>query len=265
MHRTLALGVLLILGCAQSNKTPAPAEGQWHLKGTRLIGCCCNAPCPCRINKAPTQCHGCEYTTAVHIDEGFIGKTRMDGMTWAMCGLGFAEDKNTNWVAVYVTDKATDEQLKALQDWLNEGMKNLNEKKRTPYIAGKFAGVFKKPMTWTASANREEFSYQIRGVLDFKVKAIRNPGHPEPVTSAGIFDDFGNSFVHCDTLAHVYKDASLKYDGWDLTGKQSNYAHFVIGSDIKPDYVIGWGCWSAHKELGSDSNYQEKSIGHPKK
>jgi hypothetical protein len=61
-------------------------------------------------------------------------------------------------------------------------------------------------------------------------------------------------------------DAQLKgYDGWDLKGRQSNYAHYAIGSDLKTDYKLGWGCWSAHKDLNSSDEYEERMIGHPKK
>src|SRR5438046_772131 len=123
MKIALPFVLLAALGCASNTAAPpsATADAGWHLEGTRLIGCCCASPCSCRINKPPTQAHGCEYTTAVHIEKGRIGKTSMDGATWAVCGLGFAEDKTTNWVVVYVDQKLSDEQFKALQDWMSAG------------------------------------------------------------------------------------------------------------------------------------------------
>jgi hypothetical protein len=214
------------------------------------------------------QAHGCEYTTAVHIDRGHIGDTRMDGFTWMQVGLGFAEEKPRNWVVVYVSDKASEAQFKAFSEWMVGGIKELDAKGKVPFLAGAVAGFKKVPMTWQASSNREEYLASIPNVLDLKVRAIHNPGHPEPVTSVGILDDFGNSFVHCDTLAHSYKDSDpdlKKYDGWDLKGRQSNYADFMIGSELKTNYTLGWGCWSAHKELGSKDQYQERLVGHPKK
>jgi len=201
----------------------------------------------------------------VHIDRGSIGDVRMDGVNWLQVGLGFGESTATNWVVVYIDDKATDAQAKALQGWMEAGMKELNPKK-LPYLAGAFAGFKTVPMTWQSTSDRESYLVKVPGVLDLQVKAIRNPGHPEPVTSTGVLDDFGNSFVHSDTIKHEYKDPSLpKYDGWDLRGRQSNYAHFVIGSGVTKPYTVGWGCWSAHKDFQTDGNYQERLLNHPKK
>jgi hypothetical protein len=270
---------LLAAGCATPSSTaPAPAKSaaptaaaasgpDWRLDGTRLIACCCASPCSCRINKPPMQAHGCEYTTAVHVDKGHIGKTDLAGFMWMQIGLGFGEDKTKNWVMVYVSDKATDEQYNAFKEWMQAGVGAIGEKKLA-YLAGKFVGFKKVPMSWEASKDGESFATGINGVLDLKVKAIHNPGHPEPVKSSGVLDDFGNSFTHCDTLVHEYKDSDpmLKgYDGWDLKGRQSNYANFSIGSDVKTDYKLGWGCWSAHKDLNSTDTYEERMIGHPKK
>jgi hypothetical protein len=213
------------------------------------------------------QAHGCEYTTAVRVEKGYLGKTRMDGFMWMQVGLGFAEEKPRNWVVVYVSDKATEEQAKAFTEWMGSGIKELDAKGKVPFLAGAIVGFKKVPMTWEAPAP-EQYHASIPGILDLRIRAIHNPGHPEPVTSAGIMDDFGNAFVHCDTLAHTYKDPApelKKYDGWDLKGRQSNYADFSIGSDRKTTYTIGWGCWSAHKDLGSSEAYQERMLGHPKK
>jgi hypothetical protein len=213
------------------------------------------------------QAHGCEYTTAVHVDRGHIGKTDMTGFNWMQVGLGFGEDKGRNWVVVYVSDNSTDEQYNAFKSWMQAGVGALGEKKFS-YLGGNFVGFKRVPMRWAASRDGESYETGISGILDLKVKAMHNPGHPEPVTSAGILDDFGNSFVHCETLVHEYKDPSPEfksYDGWDLKGRQSNYAHFEIGSDLKTDYKLGWGCWSAHKDLGSSDQYEERMIGHPKK
>lgn len=267
MAAALAAG----LGCA-SGKTAAPeskpaAAGgpEWKLEGTRLIACCCASPCSCRLNKPPMQAHGCEYTTAVHVDKGFIGSTRMDGFMWMQVGLGFGEEKPKNWVVVYISDKATEEQFKAFTDWMGGGIKELDAKGKVPFLAGAIVGFKKVPMTWEASANREEYHTGIPKVLDLKIKAIHNPGHPEPVQSIGVLDDFGNSFTHADTVVHAYKDSEIKYDGWDLKGRQSNYADFTIGSALKTPYTLGWGCWTAHKDLGSSETYQERMVGHPKK
>src|SRR6186997_1225816 len=69
----------------------AAAKAAFDLKGWRLIGCCCASPCPCRLNKKPLHCHGCDHTDAVHIYKGYVGDVDMSGMTWVIVGRGFGE------------------------------------------------------------------------------------------------------------------------------------------------------------------------------
>jgi hypothetical protein len=257
------LMVLGVAGCA-GNGAPAMMEGAWRLEGTRLIGCCCTSPCACRINKPPTYMHGCDSSTAVHIDRGHINGVRMDGLNWVVAGLSFAEDTKNNWLVVYLDDRMSAEQEKALRGWMEEGLKAMDPEK-LKHLAGAFAGFRRAPIRWTSEKTGDAFRCEIPGIYDFSMKAIRNPGHPEPVTSTGILDDFGNSFVHGETLAHLYKDPTLPRDGWDLKGRQANYASFTLASDLPTTYTIGWGCWSAHKAYGTRDDYQERIPCHPKK
>src|SRR5262245_59721108 len=102
--RLLLLLPLLALGCAgptTSTKSPggsaetspmaaSPAcDFRWDLAGTRIIGCCCTASCPCRINEKPSYSHGCHYTEAVHIDRGSIDGVDVAGLDWVFVGRGF--------------------------------------------------------------------------------------------------------------------------------------------------------------------------------
>src|SRR5262245_64077763 len=104
-------------GCAAGGTKAAAAKAadDWQLVGWRIIGCCCPAPCPCRINKKPTNCHGCDHTDVVHVDRGTLGATKMDGVTYVLVGRGFGESVDGNWVYCYVDDKASDAQVAALQ------------------------------------------------------------------------------------------------------------------------------------------------------
>ena len=60
---------------------------EWTIKGREFVHCNCAWGCPCQFNSLPT--HGdCRAVAAIEIDEGFHGKTRLDGlrigmiMTW---------------------------------------------------------------------------------------------------------------------------------------------------------------------------------------
>jgi len=119
-------------------------------------------------------------------------------------------------------------------------------------------------MTYTVSSDKMQYEAQIPGILELKVRAHINPGHKNPTVSTGIMDAFGDKLVHADCLVHKYKDAQLKYD-WDLTGRQSNFAEFVVTPDRVAKGAIGWGCWTAHSEYNDKEPYLEQMIGQEKK
>ena len=264
MNRVLAAAaVLAVLGCtAPSGTSPAPAARQpdWNLEGTRIIGCCCLAPCPCRINKPPTHCHGCDGIVVVHVERGFVGKTRMDGVNYVLAGRTLGEKTDGNWGYAYVSDKATEEQFQALKAMLEGEVQGMGPKAK--YIIGKIVGMRRAPVTWEVSADRREMTGTIPGILEFKTRSIILPGHKDPATSAGIFDDFGDRFVHADALVNRYNDAQAGYH-FDLTGRQANQADFVLDSIRAEEGGLGWGCWSAHPDFGTKDKYQEKAIDHP--
>lgn len=258
---------LVLAGCAarsSSSSTHLSAASDptpWRLSGARIIACCCNTPCPCRMNYKPTHCHGCDSTTAVHIDKGDIGGVDMAGMDWVVVACSFAEDKKANWNYVYVSDKASDEQLNALKSMFAEGGKALGEK--YPYLAGRDVGMRKAPIKWTVSSDKREWSSQIPGILELKTRSIVLPGRSQPVMSTGIFDDFGDKFIHADCVVHTYNDPKAGYK-WELAGKQCNQADFSLTSERVAKGDLTWACWSAHADLGDakKTQYQEKAIGH---
>jgi hypothetical protein len=260
----LAAAGMLVTGVPPAGAAPATGKAlseaapRWELTGSRIIACCCGSPCPCRINQPPMSCHGCDFTTAVKIDRGYLGKTRMDGVAFTIVGRGFGQEKAANWVYVYVSDKARPEQVQALGAMLEAGGKSLGSK--AEYIAGKFLGMRQVPMTYTIFADRREYNVSIPGILELKTRSIILPGRTKPVTSEGIFDDYGDRFVHAECLAHTYNDPQIRRE-WDLTGRQSNQADFTLTSDRVAKGDIGWACWSAHAELGSRAKYQEQLVG----
>lgn len=263
---TLALGMLLT-GAGQMMSSGARAEKPseagapaWELKGSRIIACCCVAPCPCRINKPPTNCHGCDASTVVRIESGQIGGTRLDGLSFAIVGRSFSEDPKLNWSTVYVSDRANEEQLRALTGLLEAGVKALGGRAR--HLAGSALGIRQAPITYEITADGRGHNARIPGILDLKTRSIILPGRTNPAVSSGIFDDYGDQFVHADCLAHRYHDSRIRR-GWDLTARQANQADFTLNPERLAAGGIGWGCWSAHADFGSTERYQEQLIGHP--
>jgi hypothetical protein len=262
----LAIASLCCLALGGASTSAAAAENstatRWELTGSRIIGCCCGSPCPCRIDKPPYHSHGCDATTAVHIDKGKIGATRMDGVTFAIVGRGFAENPDLNWAYVYVSDTITDEQLKALQGFLEEDSKSFGAKAK--HLVGKFQGMRKVPLRYEVSSDKREYGVVSPGLLEFRTRSIILPGRKKPAVSSGIFDAFGDRFVHADAITHVLNDPQINQK-WDLTDRQCNQADFRLTSAMAAKGGLGWGCWSAHRDLGSKEKYQEQLGTHPDK
>ena len=106
------------------------------------------------------------------------------------------------------------------------------------------------------------------GIMGQKITVSYGDDVSDPKQGVSVANKFagdGIKFVIGHFNSGSTLPASLKYDGWDLKDRQSNYAHFVIGSDVKMPYAVGWGCWSGHKDFGTDGDYQERLLKHPKK
>jgi hypothetical protein len=269
---SIPLCLLLASSCATSGGAPkashsaaAPAEAaatagdlSFALKGTRIIGCCCYAPCPCRINQKPSYCHGCHYTEAVHIDEGQVDGVKVDGLDWVFVGRGFGEQKEDNWSYAYVCDRASEPQVAALGKlfaWMGAGVGM-----KAPFLLGKGLGMRTVPMQYSRSTDRREVGVSVPGLLEFKTRAIVNPGRSEPVTSSGILDSYGDRFVHAEALVHKLDDQTISRS-FDLAGRQANQADFALDSKRVARGGIGWGCWSAHADLGDKRPYADPKDG----
>lgn len=193
---------------------------------------------------------------AVNIEKGHVGGTDMSGATWVVTVRGAARDTSTNWNHLYVSESMSQEQIDAVLGMMKAEMEALGSKAK--YLFGKGEGVRKAKITYSVSSDRMKWSAAIPGILDLRVKALIPPGRTKPVRSVGILDDFGDTIIHGQAIAHTYKDEKIGYS-WDLTDRQSNWAPFHVGS-ARPGKV-GWGCWAPHADLGDDSKYPEQKGG----
>ena len=87
---------------------------EWRMKGEYIKNCNCAPGCPCDFWAPPTH-HKCEGMCAMRIREGHFDGTKLDGLIWAASyhWPGPLHEGNGTFQA-YVTDKATEEQRKAL-------------------------------------------------------------------------------------------------------------------------------------------------------
>lgn len=55
-------------------------KAKWAIKGDALGSCSCDWGCPCNFDAPPTKGF-CEGGYAFHINDGYLGDTRLDGLT----------------------------------------------------------------------------------------------------------------------------------------------------------------------------------------
>jgi hypothetical protein len=98
----------------QSQWEAAMTDAKWTIKGREFVNCNCSYGCPCQFNALPT--YGlCEAVGGFQIDQGFHGKTRLDGLRFV--GIfrwpgPIHEGKGE--AAIVIDERATPEQREAL-------------------------------------------------------------------------------------------------------------------------------------------------------
>ena len=92
----------------------APTTGGYRLQGTLLEACTCDVLCPCWIGEDPDG-GTCQSIMAYHLDSGIIDGVDVGGLTLAAVVFIPGNVLAGNWKqAVFVDDRATDEQEQAL-------------------------------------------------------------------------------------------------------------------------------------------------------
>jgi hypothetical protein len=92
----------------------ASTTGGYQLQGTLLEACTCDVLCPCWIGEDP-DAGTCQSIMAYHLDSGTIDGVDVSGLTLAAVVFIPGNVLAGNWKqAVFVDDRATDQQEKAL-------------------------------------------------------------------------------------------------------------------------------------------------------
>lgn len=91
----------------------------WMLNGEQFGSCNCAYGCPCQFGWPEPTNGWCEAIIGGHIEEGYYGDTRLDGLNWALLlkWPGPIPEGNGTQLAV-IDEKATPEQRQALSQIL---------------------------------------------------------------------------------------------------------------------------------------------------
>jgi hypothetical protein len=90
------------------------ADVKWSIKAREFVNCNCSYGCPCQFNGRPSY-GNCEAVTAMQIDEGIHGNTRLDGLRFVgIFRWPGAIHEGKGEAAVVIDERASEPQRNAL-------------------------------------------------------------------------------------------------------------------------------------------------------
>jgi hypothetical protein len=149
----------------------------WNIRGPEIVTCNCNWGCPCQFNALPTN-GNCRAGLAMRIEKGHFGKTKLDGLHWAvLAAWPKAIHMGNGEVLPVVDERASPEQREAL-------LKIMTGQETEPFATffAVFATTFKtvhdplfKPIEFELNLEKRTGRFRVPGIVDANVEPIRNP------------------------------------------------------------------------------------------
>ena len=190
----------------------------WSLSGDYFECCNCAVACPCVFGSDPT--HGnCTVLVGWHVTKGRSGNETLDGLSFALAAYVPGNMLKTKWeVAIYVDDRATPSQRKALESILS-GQAGGPLAGFGPLI-GKMLGIKFAPMTFRADGKKR--SLTIRGIAEMRSAAMAGAGGAEVKLSGAPV------LLAPEVTVGQHEKLSLTDYGWkwDGAGGNSFYSPF---------------------------------------
>lgn len=205
MRTTLALAVLTVLLL----EVPSGArQVPWKLTATVAESCSCTVSCPCNFGGEPSRMP-CEGNRIISIEQGNYDTVDLAGVQLLVTF------NMRNWSKIYVSDKVSDRQMKAVEAMLPLA------------FAGFHKGMLsftKAPITMEATESRVKFtgpesSVEMEVLKGFNGKAVKVLNLP-----SAVFQDYTQfrSVSHTHTSAThswSHKGTNGFVSKWETSGK----------------------------------------------
>jgi hypothetical protein len=127
MKRTMGIVAVAVMALVGTNAFAKAGKTAWSAQGKYYETCGCKVSCPCGTGEfLPTEPH-CDAIMIFHFDKAAYGKTKLDGLNVAAVLRSPKSQKvleafmkgEMDHFAVYLDDKATDEQKAAIGPFLD--------------------------------------------------------------------------------------------------------------------------------------------------
>jgi hypothetical protein len=184
----------------------------WTLKGQVLVSCNCDYGCPCNFNALPTR-GKCEGGWAWHVEEGWFGDVRLDGLNLGVYVNWPGAIHHGNGEGLILFDERADARQQAALSTL---------------VSGKVGGPW-GVLAWTwpkvHGPKLVPFDVQLNGIesrvragtsLDVASSTIKNPvngnpAHPGIILPEGII--VKRADLGCSTVFRVTDEVSMDHSG----------------------------------------------------
>jgi len=195
----------------------------WEMRGEYCETCNCDILCPClptNTTAMPTQVH-CDVMLAYHIEHGSVGDVSLDGLSFviALQTPGAMIEGHAK-VAIYIDEKANDEQRRSLEAILGGESGGPPSVMMDAMSVEELKGFRFVPIVFGMNGNKRTLEIpgimqiQVEGIegLPGKVMEVRNTRHPA-----------NSDLALAKTITGRYED--FDFD-WDNAGKNGHYAPF---------------------------------------
>jgi len=206
----------------RSEQIGMASPGKWKIEGDYFEACNCESTCPCIFLADPDQ-GDCQLTIAWHVDKGVHDSTDLDGLN--VVGIFYTPGnmvRGPKWrAAIYVDERATDQQLEAL-DKIFSGKEG-----GFPAVVAGFVGTAMgiKKTRIEFSVNGKQRSVRIPDILNLDAEALSggDTSKSPTVTNPALYGSPGFDPVIARSNKYAYHDYGLS---WDNSGKNSFYSRF---------------------------------------
>jgi hypothetical protein len=131
---------------------------EWKIKGELILSCSCTVFCPCVIslgNHPPTEGY-CQGWAGVHIDEGYFGDARLDGLNFGILLDIPGEMGRGNWTAAgYIDERADDAAYEGLAKIISGNARGTTGLFKL--LVSNFLGIKKVPIKFEKQENGRLF------------------------------------------------------------------------------------------------------------
>src|SRR5690349_3268499 len=204
MRSMLALVTALILSMTVPSAARQPS---WQITATVAESCSCTISCPCNFGGEPSHMP-CEGNRMISIEQGHYDTVDLAGVQLLVTF------NMRNWSKIYVSDKVSDRQMKAVEALLPLA------------FAGFHRGMLsftKAPITMEATETRVKFSgpessVEMEVLKGFNGKAVKISNLP-----SAVFQDY----TQFKSVSHTHTSAT---HSWSHKGTNGFTSHWEAGS-----------------------------------